>query len=184
MTTFKPSSNRCVIAALLFLSIVALSSYNADAWTITHQQSTLSGYNCYRSTAKSTSIVRRKANVATEILMSQIKQEEEASEKSAATTTSPSSQSRKGKRKLPRSERKALERQKKAARNDKKNNKRNTNKGKKNKEGKGYNLHSTAVSQLTASSTAEDVVRAIKRAQSKSPTYTTHIVASDLYPAY
>ena len=179
MTRFKPSSNRCVIAALSFLSIVALISYNADAWTITHQQSTLSGNNCYRSTAKSTSIVRRKANVATEILMSQIKQEEEASEKSAATTTSPSSQSRKGKRKLPRSERKALERQKKAARNDKKNNKRNTNKGKKNKEGKGYNLHSTAVSQLTASSTAEDVVRAIKRAQSKSPTYTAHIVASD-----
>ena len=179
MTRFKPSSNRCVIAALSFLSIVALIGNKADAWTITHQQSTLSGNNCYRSTAKSTSIVRRKANVATEILMSQIKQEEEASEKSAATTTSPSSQSRKGKRKLPRSERKALERQKKAARNDKKNNKRNTNKGKKNKEGKGYNLHSTAVSQLTASSTAEDVVRAIKRAQSKSPTYTAHIVASD-----
>lgn len=57
---------------------------------------------------------------------------------------------------LTRPERKALERKEKEA--------KKKNQGNKNKKGK-YNLHSTAISSLTKSSTADDVLRAIKRAQ-------------------
>ena len=62
------------------------------------------------------------------------------------------------KRKLSRPERKALERQKKQQKQA--NEKRNKAKAKAK-----YSLHSTAVSELSQSSTAEDVTRAIKRAQ-------------------
>lgn len=79
-----------------------------------------------------------------------------------ATTSKPE-------RKLSRPERKAQERarkQKNNKRNGKrKNNNNNNNSKSNNPEAKEYRLHSTAVSKLTSSSTAEDVVKAIKRAQ-------------------
>jgi GTP-binding protein len=89
----------------------------------------------------------------------------------AATTTT---------QQLTRPQRKALEREKKHNMNGAATNKDLKGKQKKNKNGKVqtmklngqnnsnkkvYKLHSTAVSELTATSTAEDVMRAIKRAQ-------------------
>mmetsp|Transcript_17850 Transcript_17850/g.38749 ORF Transcript_17850/g.38749 Transcript_17850/m.38749 type:complete len:603 (+) Transcript_17850:202-2010(+) len=72
----------------------------------------------------------------------------------------------KTKRKLSRPERKAQER----ARNQRNNNRngrkrRNTSSNNRNSTGKEFRLHSTAISKLTSSSTADDVVKAIKRAQ-------------------
>ena len=179
MTTPKFSTHRCVATVLLLLIAVVVTNNRANAWTITSSQSTLNGSNnSYRCTARSTSIVRRQANVATEILLSQIKDEEDAVRKSesvtSSTPTSPSTKSNaKGKRRLPRSERKALERERKAENAIKSGN----NKGKKKKD---YKLHSTAVSQLTASSTADDVVKAIKRAQKQHDHHDLRVIANFL----
>merc|ERR1719464_1302668 len=60
-----------------------------------------------------------------------------------------SNQPRRKKHKVPRSERKALEREKKA--------RTRISKKKNNNYGNKFQLHSTAVSQLTSDSTAEDV---------------------------
>lgn len=118
-------------------------------------------------------------------MLSQIKEEEEVSSttsaSSSSTTDAPSTKPKpKGKRKLPRSERKALEREKKG-RNNKKNGRSNNNNNKKNNNRKrNYKLHSTAVSQLTASSTAEDVVKAIKRAQKLHDHHDLRVIANFL----
>jgi hypothetical protein len=119
-------------------------------------------------------------NVATEILMSQIREEEEAAAAttaalSSSTTTPAESKPRpKGKRRLPRSERKALERERKAQNN------KNNGKNKNNNRKKNYKLHSRAVSQLTASSTADDVVKAIKRAQKQHDHHDLRVIANFL----
>eukprot|EP00535_Pseudo-nitzschia_heimii_P007319 CAMPEP_0197178900 /NCGR_PEP_ID=MMETSP1423-20130617/4024_1 /TAXON_ID=476441 /ORGANISM="Pseudo-nitzschia heimii, Strain UNC1101" /LENGTH=616 /DNA_ID=CAMNT_0042628719 /DNA_START=144 /DNA_END=1994 /DNA_ORIENTATION=- len=178
MTTPKLSTHRSVAAVLLLLVVIVVTNSRTQAWTITSSQSALNGSNnSHRSTARSTSIVRRQANVATEILLSQIKDEEGAAGNSvsepSSTTASLSVESKaKGKRRLTRSERKALEREKKAQNSTKKG-----NKGKKNNN---YKLHSTAVSQLTASSTADDVVKAIKRAQKQHDHHDLRVIANFL----
>ena len=97
--------------------------------------------------------------------MSQIKEEEDAAKAMAASTPPP-----KQKKRLPRSERKKLERQKKQ--NAQKNN------GKKKQ--RDYKLHSTRVSQLTAKSTADDVTRAIKRAQKLHDHHDLRVIANFL----
>jgi len=170
MTLLKLSAYRCVTAGLLLLNIIVVMNNSAEAWTISSSQSTSNGSNnSYRSTARSTSIVRRQVNVATEILMARIKEDEQAT----ATES-------KGKRKLPRSERKALEREKKSL--NKKNGKNNNsnNNSNKNITKKNYKLHSKAVSQLTTSSTYEDVVKAIKRAQKLHDHHDLRVIANFL----
>ena len=82
--------------------------------------------------------------------------------------TAPSS-SRRRKTKLPRSERKALERQKKARKKQQPPKKNNS-----------FKLHSNAVSQLTSQSTADDVVRAIKRAQKQHDHHDLRVIAKFL----
>jgi hypothetical protein len=78
------------------------------------------------------------------------------------------------KNKLPRSERKAMEREKKTRKKQQSKYKNNNNN---NKE---YNLHSTAVSQLTSASTADDVIRAIKRAQKMHDHHDLRVIANFL----
>jgi len=179
MKLLKIATDRFAITALFLLNI-ALMHNSADAWTITSTQSASNGSNnSYRSTARSTSIVQRQANVATEILISQIKKEEgaRAALSSSSTMASPSTESKPksiGKKKIPRSERKALEREKKA---NNKNGKNSNDNGKKHKD---YKLHSTAVSQLTASSTYDDVVKAIKRAQKLHDHHDLRVIANFL----
>lgn len=70
----------------------------------------------------------------------------------------------KTKRKLSRPERKAQERAR-DQRNNNRNEKKRRNINNRNSTGKEFRLHSTAISKLTSSSTADDVVKAIKRAQ-------------------
>ena len=74
----------------------------------------------------------------------------------------------KSRKKLSRPERKALERQKKAQ------------KQQSPKRKPSYNLHSTAVSKLTKESTAEDVTRAIKRAQNNHDHHDLKVIADFL----
>ena len=154
---------RCVIAALLLLNTIVVVNNCANAWSLTSTQLQTIPGSVYRSTARSK--VRLEANVATEILMSQIKEEEDAAKAMAASTPPP-----KQKKRLPRSERKKLERQKKQ--NAQKNN------GKKKQ--RDYKLHSTRVSQLTAKSTADDVTRAIKRAQKLHDHHDLRVIANFL----
>jgi len=170
-----------VVALVVLLNIVAglLTVERAEAWTMPAPGSSNSNSNSFRTTARSVSVVRRQANVATEILISQIREEEAAAAAAAAedssipTTPAASSDSKpQGKRKLPRSERKALERAKK-------NNNGNRNKRKNNRK-KDYSLHSTAVSRLTSSSTADDVVKAIKRAQKMHDHHDLRVIAGFL----
>lgn len=168
----KLSIDRCVAAAILLLNIVVVMNNGANAWSLTSTRSIpQSSINIYRSNARSPSLVRLNANVASEILMSMIKEEEEeaAAAKAASSEVKPKP---KGKKKLPRSERKRQEREKKqnAAKN-------NTNNGKKKKK---YNLHSTNVSKLTASSTADDVLAAIKRAQRLHDQHDLRVIANFL----
>jgi hypothetical protein len=75
------------------------------------------------------------------------------------------------KQKLSRPERKALERQKKQQKHM--NEKRIKAKAK-------YNLHSTAVSELTQESTADDVLKAIKRAQNLHDRHDLRVIADFL----
>merc|ERR1711935_8079 len=56
----------------------------------------------------------------------------------------------------------------------------NNNNGKKKNSKKHYKLHSTAVSQLTSSSTADDVVKAIKRAQKLHDHHDLRVIANFL----
>ena len=174
MTTLlmKLSTYRCVTAAFLLLNILAVVMNNsADAWSITSKQSVS------RSTARSTAIVRRQANVATEILISQIKAEEQAAAAgTAAALSSSSSTESKGKRKIPRSERKALERKKKANAN----NPNNRNKKNNNRKHNDFKLHSKAISQLSSSSNHDDVVKAIKRAQKQHDHHDFRVIANFL----
>lgn len=172
MTRIIPKTSIWATKIVLLLNVVALMNHNAEAWSSTRKS------DIYRSTVQSASIVRRQANLASEIIMSQIKEEEQrkmaaaAAEISSLTTTATAEPPRQGKRKIPRSERKALERQKKA------NNVKNPNKKKANT--KNYKLHSNAVSQLTHSSTAEDVVKAIKRAQKNHDHHDLRVIANFL----
>jgi len=154
---------RCVIAALLLLNTIVVVNNCANAWSLTSTQLQTIPGSVYRSTARSK--VRLEANVATEILMSQIKEEEDAAKAMAASTPPP-----KQKKRLPRSERKKLERQKKQ-------NAQNNNGKKKERD---YKLHSTRVSQLTAKSTADDVTRAIKRAQKLHDHHDLRVIANFL----
>lgn len=73
-----------------------------------------------------------------------------------------------GGRKLSRPERKALERKKK------------TQKERSPKRKPKYTLHSTAVSKLTKESTADDVTRAIKRAQNNHDRHDLKVIADFL----
>jgi len=172
MTTLlmKLSTYRCVTAAFLLLNIlVVVTNNSADAWSITSKQS------ASRSTARSTSIVRRQANVATEILISQIKEEGQAAAAATAAALSSSTES-KGKRKIPISERKALERKKKADAN----NPNNRNKKNNNRKHSDFKLHSKAISQLSSSSNHDDVVKAIKRAQKQHDHHDFRVIANFL----
>jgi len=184
-TTSKRSTSRWAAAVKLFallLHIHALTNKHAEAWSISGSNTQT---NPNRSTARSASVVRRHANVASEIIMAQIKDDEErrastetASPSSSTTmTTMPPSES--NTKRLPRSERKALERQKKAnkTRNKKANSNNNNNN---NQRQKNYKLHSTAVSQLTHSSTADDVIKAIKRAQKNHDHHDLRVIANFL----
>ena len=82
------------------------------------------------------------------------------------------------KNKIPRSERKAMEREKKARKIQQSKYKNNNNNNSNNS--KEYNLHSTAVSKLTAESTADDVIRAIKRAQKMHDHHDLRVIANFL----
>lgn len=117
----------------------------------------------YRQRSTSTSIIRRHVSVVTEFLVSHANEEKDQSP-TQTTKPRPSSTQPRRKQKLPRSERKALERENKA-RKKKNNNGNRTRQQQQRSKDPSYKLHSTAVSQLTADSTAEDVFRAIKRAQ-------------------
>lgn len=168
----KLSTDRCVTAAILLLNIVVVMNNGANAWSLTSSRSIpQSSINIYRSNARSPSLVRLNANVASEILMSKIKEEEEEAAAAKAAASAEVKPKPKGKKKLPRSERKRQEREKKqnAAKN-------NNNGKKKNK----YNLHSTNVSKLTASSTADDVLAAIKRAQRLHDQHDLRVIANFL----
>lgn len=85
----------------------------------------------------------------------------------------PKSQTRR-KQKPPRSERKAMERQRKERQN------RQPQQPKPKKDTAPFSLHSTAVSQLTAESTADDVLRAIKRAQKQHDHHDLRVIAKFL----
>mmetsp|Transcript_2183 Transcript_2183/g.4938 ORF Transcript_2183/g.4938 Transcript_2183/m.4938 type:complete len:104 (+) Transcript_2183:149-460(+) len=93
-TTSKRSTSRWAAAATLFallLHIHALTNKHAEAWSIISGSNTQT--NPYRSTARSASVVRRHANVASEIIMAQIKDDEErrASAETASSSSSSSS---------------------------------------------------------------------------------------------
>lgn len=179
MIMTKLSTGHCVTAALILLSIVVVMNNSANAWSLTSPPSISNGSNnAFRSTARSPSIVRLEANVASEILMSRIKEEEdEAKSMRASATASPPNNPElkpKGKKRLPRAERKKLEREKKKNTANKRNN------GKKSNGKKDYKLHSTRVSQLTSSSTADDVFVAIKRAQRLHDQHDLRVIANFL----
>eukprot|EP00980_Cylindrotheca_fusiformis_P029625 scaffold23625_cov137-Cylindrotheca_fusiformis.AAC.10 len=92
----------------------------------------------------------------------------------SSTTSNESHQENAGrqkKEKLSRPERKALERQKKQSK--KMTDRRNKAKSK-------YNLHSTAVSELSQESTADDVLKAIKRAQNLHDHHDLKVIADFL----
>ena len=178
MIITKLSTARFVTATLALLGIVFVVDNRANAWSLTNTHSISKTSNSiYRSTARSPLVIRLEANVASEILMSKIKEEEEeATASTAASMASSSTESKpkpKGKKKLPRSERKKLEREKKKNAGKKNNNGKNKNKKK-------YNLHSTNVSRLTASSTADDVLAAIKRAQRLHDQHDLRVIANFL----
>ena len=167
------STDRCVAVALLLLNIAAVMNTGVHAWSLTSMRSiSQSTINVYQSSARSPSLVRLNANVASEILMSKIKEEEEEAAAAKAAASAETKPKPKGKKKLPRSERKRLEREKKA------NAAKNNNNKQKNK--KKYNLHSTNVSRLTASSTADDVLAAIKRAQRLHDQHDLRVIANFL----
>ncbi|KAG7343928.1 GTP-binding protein engB [Nitzschia inconspicua] len=91
---------------------------------------------------------------------------------SSSSSESKSISSRR-KQKLPRSERKAIERKKKTQQ------KGQLSSGKQ-KNNASFTLHSTAVSQLTSESTADDVLRAIKRAQKQHDHHDLRVIAKFL----
>ena len=114
-------------------------------------------------------------SAATEFLL----QEEEEGENVPAVSIDAMDQTKNNianneKTKLSRSERKSIERSRKAVRGkntgggNRKNSSNNNNDNddsKRKEDAKNYKLHSQAVSVLTSESTADDVMRAIKRAQ-------------------
>ncbi len=104
--------------------------------------------------------------------MSKIREEEQEAAAAKAAASAETKAEPNGKKKLPRSERKRMEREKKqnAAKNN--NNKKNNKKK--------YNLHSTNVSKLSASSTADDVLAAIKRAQRLHDQHDLRVIANFL----
>jgi hypothetical protein len=91
----------------------------------------------------------------------------------ADDASQPKSQTRR-KQKPPRSERKAMERQRKERQT------RQPQQPKPKKDTAPFSLHSTAVSQLTAESTADDVLRAIKRAQKQHDHHDLRVIAKFL----
>ena len=172
--TLKLPACRCVTATLLLLNAIVVMNNSANAWSLISTQTISTGTNNnYRSTARSPSIVRLEANVATEILMSQIKREEDqaAATIEASTTQTESKTIPKGKKRLPRSERKKLEREKKKNAGNKNNNGKNI---------KNFKLHSRNISKLSASSTADDVIGAIKRAQRLHDQHDLRVIANFL----
>lgn len=116
-----------------------------------------------------------KANVATSFILQEFEKEQKAALENGTLGGTDSSATiapmkakmsagnggeRQPKQKLSRPERKALERAQKQKRNNNNNKKANKTQSKK------YELHSQAISSLSSdSSTADDVLRAIKRAQ-------------------
>jgi hypothetical protein len=87
----------------------------------------------------------------------------------------------KPKNQLSRPERKALERKNKAMKNN--NKKKNQNNGQKTANLSNIistKLHSNNISELTPSSTADDVIKAIKRAQNKHDEHDIRIIAKFL----
>jgi len=84
------------------------------------------------------------------------------------------------KRKLPRSERKALERKNKMRKEKDGSGGKSSPRQQQRSKHPNYTLHSTAVSQLTSNSTAEDVFRAIKRAQKLHDHHDLRVIANFL----
>jgi hypothetical protein len=149
-----------------------------EGWSITPSNPSKISNSRYRSTS-STSTSARYVSVVTDFLIAHAKEEEDQSSSGQTTaTTSPPQR----KRKIPRSERKAMERDKKARNKNGGNNAQRRQQQQQQQRSKDptYKLHSTAVSQLTAGSTAEDVLRAIKRAQKLHDHHDLRVIANFL----
>mmetsp|Transcript_4307 Transcript_4307/g.4865 ORF Transcript_4307/g.4865 Transcript_4307/m.4865 type:complete len:605 (+) Transcript_4307:76-1890(+) len=147
---------------LLFLYWTLIAT---DGWTMTPMtpSNPTKHSRKYRYRSTSTSVIRRHVSVVTDFLVSHANEEEDQSPTQSTKSRSSSTQPQR-KQKIPRSERKALERENKAHKK-KHNNGNRTKQQQQRSKDPTYRLHSTAVSQLTADSTAEDVFKAIKRAQ-------------------
>ena len=145
-----------------------------------------------RTSVTTPSSTQRHVHVATDFLLSTIQDDEAAGAGSDDSSGNPlavtqeslnsmstantdnnsqsAKPSRRRKTKLPRSERKALERQKKARKKQQQPPKKTNS----------FKLHSNAVSQLTSQSSADDVVRAIKRAQKQHDHHDLRVIAKFL----
>lgn len=87
----------------------------------------------------------------------------------------------KSKNQLSRPERKALERKNKSAKNNKKHEQKSGgNRAQSNNQDLNENLHSNNISRLTSKSTADDVIKAIKRAQNRHDEHDLRIIAKFL----
>jgi hypothetical protein len=149
-----------------------------EGWSITPSNPSKISNSRYRS-ASSTSA--RYVSVVTDFLIAHAKEEEDQSSSSQTTATATTASPQR-KRKIPRSERKAMERDKKARNKNGGNNAQRRQQQQQQQRSKDptYKLHSTAISQLTADSTAEDVLRAIKRAQKLHDHHDLRVIANFL----
>jgi hypothetical protein len=124
----------------------------------------------HRSAYSADSLLPRFARGITSSLFTSIQggNEEASSERESVEAVTVAPKKKNKKPQLSRPERKAMERQKKL---DQQKSKKRKSK---------YELHSTAVSQLTGISTADDVIRAIKRAQNLHDRHDLKVVADFL----
>jgi hypothetical protein len=153
-----------------------------NGWSITPSNPSKISNSRYRSTS-STSTSARYVSVVTDFLIAHANEEKDESSSGQTTATATATAtSPQRKRKIPRSERKAMERDKKARNKNGGNNAQRRQQQQQQQRSKDptYKLHSTAVSQLTADSTAEDVLRAIKRAQKLHDHHDIRVIANFL----
>jgi len=159
-----------------FLYWVTVFVMDTEGWSITPSNPSKITNSRYTS---STSTSARYVSVVTDFLIAHANEEKDQSSSSGQTTATASTQT---KRKIPRSERKAMERDKKARNKNGGNNAQRRQQQQQQQRSKdpAYKLHSTAISQLTADSTAEDVLRAIKRAQKLHDHHDLRVIANFL----
>ena len=162
--------------AFLYWVTVFVTVMNTEGWSITPSNPSKITNSRYTS---STSTSARYVSVVTDFLIAHANEEKDQSSSSSQTTATASTQT---KRKIPRSERKAMERDKKARNKNGGNNAQRRQQQQQQQRSKdpAYKLHSTAISQLTADSTAEDVLRAIKRAQKLHDHHDLRVIANFL----